>query len=72
MRNASHQFRNDRLIQRRKELGILQIELARECGVTNIQMHRIEKGERGVTVDMLVKLTQQLECSADWLLGLGD
>lgn len=71
-RAASHQFRADRLVARRKELDIKQVELARLCHVTNVQMHRIEHGQRGVTIDMLVKFSQYLECSTDWLLGLGD
>ena len=63
-------FRTDRLVQRRRDLHLQSQELAALCGISPIQMSRIECGRRGVTVDMLVKLAHHLDCSTDYLLGV--
>jgi len=72
MNNSSDAFRVDRLIKRRKEMGLKSKELSKLCSMSDMQISRIESGERGVTIDTLVKLSQTLGCSTDWLLGLSN
>lgn len=68
----SENFRTDRLVQRRKQLGIKARDFAALCGISAVQLSRIETGGRGVTSDMLVTFCKNLSCSADWLLGLSN
>lgn len=67
---GSTNFRVDRLIARRKSLNIQSQQLALICGISAVQMSRIEHQERGVTIDMLVKLAKALDCHTDYLLGI--
>ena len=47
----------------REQLGLSQVELARRAGVSSGTILRIERGERGVSVDLLATLAQ--------ILGIG-
>lgn len=47
----------------REQLGISQVELARRAGVSSVTILRIERGERGVSVELLGTLAQ--------ILGIG-
>jgi transcriptional regulator with XRE-family HTH domain len=51
-----------RIKERRKELGMLQSELARRLGIDATNLSAIEHGRQGVSADRLVKLAEILEC----------
>lgn len=64
-------LRADRIIARRKALGLSQSELGREIGLTQQAIQQMEDGQTSRTRKM-TELTTVLQCSADWLLGGDD
>lgn len=63
---------SQRIKELRKEQNISQIELAEKCMV---KQSCISKWERGATLpdaEMIIKLTQIFNVSADYLLGIKD
>lgn len=44
----------------REQLGISQVELGKRVGVSSVTILRIERGERGVSVELLGTLAQVL------------
>lgn len=65
-------FRIDRLREARERLGISQRELARRCGMSDVQIGRYEKGLIDPTSTSLKQMAQTLNLSSDYLLGLTD
>ncbi|WP_445494431.1 helix-turn-helix domain-containing protein [Photorhabdus sp. SF281] len=56
-----------RLKQRRKELGITQVQLAERTGMTQQAVNRIEKGFVS-RPRFLLEIAQVLKCEPEWLL----
>ncbi len=56
----------------RKELNINQSKLAELCGVQQSCVSKWERGETLPDAEMIVKLCEVLNSSADFLLGLKD
>jgi len=57
-----------RMLQRRKELGLTQEAVAELAGITHQQYNRAEKGKTCIGSDTLVCLSGALQISADFLL----
>jgi transcriptional regulator with XRE-family HTH domain len=55
----------------RKARELTQAQLAELLGARSTNVSDIERGERGVTVQQVVKLAKALHVSADEILGLG-
>lgn len=56
----------------RKERGLTTTAAAAALGVTQPAWNQWELGLREPKLDVLVKIANLLDCSADWLLGLKD
>ena len=56
----------------RKERGLTTTAAAVALGVTQPAWNQWELGLREPKLDVLVKIANLLDCSADWLLGLKD
>ncbi len=56
----------------RKELNINQTELAELCGVQQSCVSKWERGETFPDAQMIIKLCEVLNASADFLLGIKD
>jgi transcriptional regulator with XRE-family HTH domain len=62
-----------RVQQRREALGLSQVELAREAGITQGLLSRIENGHTpNPGAQALKGLALALRCSIDYLVGLYD
>jgi transcriptional regulator with XRE-family HTH domain len=59
-----------RLVRIRKEKGITQVEMARQLGVTQPMVSRIEKGELRLNGEVIIKLANLFHVSTDELLGV--
>ncbi len=59
-----------RLKQRRKLQGLTQTQLAERIGITQAFLAEIEKGRKRPSIEVLEKLCAELECSADYILGI--
>lgn len=64
-------IRPKRVIERRKQLRLSQVELARHVGITQQAVNQLEKGETQ-RPRKLKELAHALECTEDWLLGGDD
>lgn len=61
---------NERIRQRRLELGYTQDELAKKIGYKGkVAICKIESGQRHVRQDLIVKLADALEVTPSWLMG---
>jgi transcriptional regulator with XRE-family HTH domain len=60
----------NRIQKRREELGYTQEQLARLVGTTGPQINRLEKAQRKLTIEWLLRLCSALSCSADELVDL--
>lgn len=58
-----------RLRQKRQELGLTQITLAKQVYTNNRAISVYESGKSSPSLDMLNLLADELEVSVDWLLG---
>ncbi len=56
----------------RARRGLTQTELATRIGASNNQVGRYEAGESDPSIEVLVRLVNQLGVSADWLIGVSD
>jgi transcriptional regulator with XRE-family HTH domain len=54
----------------RKRRGLLQKQVAEAIGVHPSNYNKIEKGERQLTIEMLVKLSKLFSCSVEEILFL--
>ena len=52
-----------RIVALRKKAGITQEELSFRCGIHRAYMGTIERGEKSVTLDTVVKIAKALELS---------
>ena len=60
-----------RVQHRRQHLGWTQEDLARESGVPQATISRIEKGQRkNPGADVIRRLARALGVTADWLIGM--
>lgn len=59
----------DRLMMRRKHLGLTQSELAEIAGVTDNQISNIENGKSFPKLNNFLLLCEALDCNADYLLS---
>jgi transcriptional regulator with XRE-family HTH domain len=59
-----------RLKRLRLESGHTQDSLATSIGVKLNLIHRYERGIHEPTSGKIIRLCQELNCSADWLLGI--
>lgn len=62
----------NRIKELRKELDISQDELAQRIGVTRQAVNSYEKGKRNPELAALMRLSAELSCTTDFLLGLSD
>lgn len=58
----------NRIKEARKKKGISQAELADSIGVSLTYMSCLENGKKTMSIDKLIKITDVLQISADWLL----
>lgn len=72
MTERTRVFRGDRLREVRELRGLTQNELALRLGFGQSQMNKYENGKSDPTPEVLVRLSNALEVSVDWLLGLVD
>ena len=62
-----------RIVHRRKQLGLSQLELARRLNLRPEAMSRLEHdGIPNPGKNIIKRLCQVLNCSSDWLIGLYD
>lgn len=57
-----------RLRQARKERGLTQEQLAEKLNITPEHMGRLELGRRGVSIDLLIDMSNILHVSLDYLI----
>jgi transcriptional regulator with XRE-family HTH domain len=62
----------ERLRTTREHLNWSQRELARRCGLGEVQIYRYESGITDPSTDSLKKIAEVLNISTDFLLGLSD
>lgn len=62
----------NRIKELRKELDLSQDELAQRIGVTRQAVNSYEKGKRNPELAALMRLSTELFCTTDFLLGLSD
>ena len=60
---------NQRLLTRRKELGLSQADLARAVGVSRASVNHWEKGNPAIKGENLIPLAKVLKCDINWLLN---
>ena len=63
---------NERLKQERILRGYTQKQVADGIGVTYNAISQYESGTREPSIDLLIKLCDFLDTSADYLIGRGD
>ncbi len=54
---------------KRLELGMTQEKLAEEIGISTAYLGCIERGERGLYVETMVKIANSLGCTPDYFLS---
>ncbi|MEY8523981.1 helix-turn-helix domain-containing protein [Lachnospiraceae bacterium 38-10] len=57
-----------RIKQRRKELGLTQMQIKQETGISSGNMSDIENGNKLPSTPALISLSSILNCSIDWIL----
>lgn len=57
-----------RIKNRRKELGITQVDVKNATGISSGNMSEIENGNRLPSTPTLLQLSTLLQCSIDWIL----
>jgi len=62
----------ERVRRRRMELGLNQVEFAKQAGIPVPRLSSIEHGHQSIYVERLVTLAQTLQVTTDYLLGLND
>lgn len=58
-----------RIREERQKLGLTQAELAEAVDISNTYMGAIERGERSLTLDTLVRLVNRLGVTVDYMLS---
>ena len=69
---ARRQLIGARIKKVRQALGLKQSDLAKKLSVSTALITAYETGRREPSIKNLVALTQMLNVSADWLLGLNE
>ena len=59
----------DRIRQERRRLGLTQSKLAEDIDISDTYMGQIERGERSLTLDTLIRLVNRLDVTIDFLLS---
>ena len=59
----------DRILNLRKELNLNQKELAEKVGITEASLSRYENNLREPKAEIIIRLSNALNCSTDYLLG---
>ena len=59
-----------RIKKARKSKGISQVEFADKLDISVSHLSNIENGKINVGLDIFMAITEALEVSADWLLGI--
>lgn len=49
--------------------GMTQRELAKEVGISNVTISRIVKGQKNVTLNVLIAIADFFDITIDWLVG---
>ena len=57
-----------RIKQRRKELGLTQVQIKQVTGISSGNMSEIENGNKLPSTPALISLSAILDCSIDWML----
>ena len=57
-----------RIREERLKLGLTQSQLAEDIGISDTYVGQIERGERSLTLDTLVRLVNRLGVTIDYLL----
>ena len=58
---------NERIRELRKSLGLTLKEFSRRLGVTDAAISRIEKGNRGITDQMVKSICREFDVDEKWL-----
>lgn len=58
-----------RIREKRQRLNLTQAQLAEEINISDTYMGAIERGERSLTLDTLVRLANRLGVTVDYLLS---
>ncbi len=58
-----------RIREERQRLGLTQAELAEDINISDTYMGAIERGERSLTLDTLVRLVNRLGVTVDYMLA---
>jgi transcriptional regulator with XRE-family HTH domain len=61
-----------RVLLRRRALGLTQKDLAEACGFPYQVISGLERGRQSIYAERLAVLAKQLRVSSDYLLGLSD
>lgn len=59
----------ERIRQERRRLNLTQAQLAEDIDISDTYMGAIERGERSLTLDTLVRLVNRLGVTVDYLLS---
>jgi len=59
----------ERIREERRKLGLTQAQLAEAVDISDTYMGAIERGERSLTLDTLVRLVNRLGVTVDYLLA---
>jgi transcriptional regulator with XRE-family HTH domain len=62
----------ERLRKRRKELNLTHVVFSQKTGLSRTQISHYELNKRDPRIDSLKAICQELDVSADYLLGLKD
>lgn len=57
-----------RIKQRRKALGLTQVQIQQKTGISSGNMSEIENGNKLPSTPTLISLSTILDCSIDWML----
>ena len=72
MTDRKRTFRGDRLRDIRMRRGLTQAQLGERTLSSTNQIGRYEAGEADPSIDLLVRLVNELVVSADWLIGVSE
>lgn len=64
----NYKILGERIKEERKRIHLTQAQLANEVGISDTYMGAIERGERSLTLDTLVKLANRIGVTIDYLL----
>lgn len=60
----------EKIISLRNEKGINSLQLSKELNVANPIIYRLEKNINKPSYELIIKICNYFNVSADWLLGL--